>query len=95
MQTKIEVPFTNALRMWLMEIGYAHIFDKGADPSNIDSPYVLIPLRELELKEFPQEEQEKILKMDYYEVIDMANGDPFIRFVLEVPTQEFESYLKL
>jgi len=89
----IRVPFSRELRSFLTEIGYSHIYSFGIviEPNEIEDSetYLLIPLRPGDPRILYEETDKIVEELSSNDVFDMADGDEFISFVLELPEDEF------
>lgn len=67
-------------------------FEKVAE--NDSDPYIMYPLKPGDMRFTVPDNEHKILTISSNEIIDMADGDPLIRFVMILPVEEFDMYLK-
>lgn len=94
------VEFTPATVDFLWEKGYTHIFSRGAantnnGPDGGEDDYYLLPIRPGDLRHQFEEAEFIISSIDSQEVKDMAYGVDFIRFLIELPIEEYQEYQKL
>ncbi len=95
-----ETEFSRELHLYLMEQGYTHILCLGvsaADETEDDDYYDDYRLRPLK-QDDPRlqfEEADYIIEpIGSNEVYEMSGGDEFIRFIIELPVDVLEQYLK-
>jgi hypothetical protein len=100
MNKTIKVPFNRDIQNYLAEHGFTHLYNEGIasnrspirDDSDID--YIIIPIKANDPHFNGDDTSQKIEEIKSNETFDMADGDPFTRFVLELPVKEYEKYLK-
>ena len=98
--TTIQTAFTKELLWFLESQGYTHILSLGADatentPAGGQDNYRLLPLKPGDPRLSYEETDYIIEPIDGNDVIDMAAGDEFICFMIEVPIQEFTIFKKI
>lgn len=101
MENKMLIPFTRELQNFLARRDFTHLYNQGvaSDTKPIkddeDINYILIPLKAGNPCFKDKSKSIKIERIKSSDAIDMADGDPFTRFVIEVPIEDLEEYLKL
>ena len=90
--------FTRQLHSFLIVNGYTHIFNLGIRPASDQSEdsedFILIPLKPDDPRLTYEEIDTVIEEINNNEVFDMADGDEFISFSVEIPKSEYENFLK-
>lgn len=88
--------FTNNLHRFLMEEGYTYILSLGAVNNTIEDnrdDYRLQALKSDDPRLSFEEADYIIERIESSDVLDMVHGDPFIRFLVELPIVDYEKYL--
>lgn len=100
MVDKIKVPFNRDLQTFLADEGYTHLYNIGIDGNRMpikddsDLDYLFIPLKEHDPLFRDASTAEKIEEIRSNEVFDIADGDRFIKFIVELPVKVYEKFLK-
>lgn len=94
----MQIAFNRSLLTFLKERGYTHIYNVGiiTDPETGEDSetYLLIPLKANDPKVFYEEINNIVEEIESNDVYDMADGDEFITFLLEIKTTEYEMYIQ-
>lgn len=95
---KISIIFTRSLLAFLKETGYTHIYNFGIvtelENEKDSETYLLIPLKPGDSRIFYEELNNIVEEIESNDVYDMADGDEFITFLLEMKTTEYEIYIQ-
>ena len=100
-ENKIVIPSTRELQNFLTDEGFTHLYNKGIksnseiNKDDKDIFYTLIPLKPGHLFLKDKSKSKEIASIKSTDAINMANGIPLTRFVIELTIVEFEKYLKL
>ncbi len=88
--------FTKQLHAFLVEKGYTHMYSIGIRPKpgelEENEDYILLPLKPGDPRLTYEETDRIINEINDHEVMDMAGGDEFIRFYVEMPMEEYDNY---
>ena len=97
MKQSITTAFTREVQSFLVKEGYTHIYCKGIDNDcNEDNDvYILIPYKKEDILIESGLNLKRFEEINHTEVFDMADGDEFIRFTLEMKTDDYQKYLKI
>lgn len=88
--------FNRELLQLLKDSGYTHIYNMGIRINiwEADSEdYVLVPLKPDDARLQYEETEMMIEDINSSDVYDMADGDPFITFLLDMPEHEYEQMI--
>jgi hypothetical protein len=95
---KIRPVFSRPLLSALKENGYTHIYNFGIisehDGDEDSETYLLIPMKANDPRIFYEEINNIVEEIGSNDVYDMADGDEFITFLLEMDTAEYEMYIQ-
>ena len=97
---KITVPFTAALHLFLMEAGYTYIKILGVPEESaktVEASKCIFALQPLYTEQGYAAERAEKAFIDFItadEVYEMAFGDAYFDFVIELPVAEYERFLK-
>ncbi|MCW3089382.1 MAG: hypothetical protein JWP81_451 [Ferruginibacter sp.] len=96
---KIKITFTREIQSWLADEGYTHIYQKGIETDNagasdeLNNDYILIPIKEDDSLFDADRPIGIVEEIRNSEISDMADGEPTIRIVVELPVKLYENYL--
>lgn len=99
----IDVQFTKPLHEFLISRGFTHLLSLGTNPKELDDAgepetgkenYWLEPLREDDPRLKYQETEQLIQPIKESDVYDMADGQDGARFMITVPIEHYELYLR-
>ncbi len=76
--------FTNLIQDFLLKEGYTHILSVGIKDNKTED-YFLVPLQPGDERLRYEESDFGIAKIKSAEITEMAMGDPFISFWIELP----------
>ncbi len=105
-QITTSVEFSSDIQAFLSGLGYTHIYNQGitspkadidiekAEHDQEEGDYILIPLRPSDPRLTAKDTDMIINEINSHEVTNMTSGDPFIKFLIEIPGSEYELYLK-
>lgn len=92
-----KIEFTRKLQSFLIYRGFTHIYNLGirptSDANECREDFILIPLKPDDPRLTYEETDTVIEKINDNEVMDMADGDEFISFFVEIPESEYENFL--
>ena len=100
MSDKIRVPLNHELQSFLAGEDYTHLYNMGVEgdrlpiKDNSDIDYIIIPLKKDDPLFNDESTAEKIEEIRSNEVFDMAHGNGFIKFIVELPVKVYEKFLK-
>lgn len=92
-----EIEFTRELHEFLVSRGFTHILSNGVrmdEKSEQLDEFWLEPLKPTDERIAYEETDQLIELINSAEVMDMVNGDPFIRFMMELPVEEYNLYIR-
>jgi len=89
----IHQDFSPELLAFLKQEGYTHIQNIGNMDSN-DDIYLLRPLKSDDPRLIFEETDHEIERITDDDVAEMAHGDQFISFMIEMPSVDLEKFLK-
>lgn len=99
----IDVPFTKPVHKFLMSRGFTHLLSLGINPKESDDAgesetgkenYWLEPLKADDPRLSYQETEQLIQGIKESDVYDMSDGQDEIGFMITVPVEDYELYLK-
>lgn len=93
----IKVPFDRNMHSFLVQEGYTHIYCKGIVPEQDEleesENYYLIPLKPADSRLQYQETDMMIEEINSTDILDMADGDEFISFFLELSANDYDLFV--
>lgn len=88
--------FTKHLHYYLVERGYTHMYSIGVrtkpGEAEENEDYILVPLKPGDPRLSYEETDSIINGINDHDVMDMTEGDEFIRFYVEIPMEEYDQY---
>lgn len=96
----IDVAFTKSLNDFLTKTGYTHIFSLGVDDADVspDSDdkvvYWLQPLKPGDSRIANDDTSFMVSEIKSDDIIDMATGQDNTIFMIRVPVEDMDTYLK-
>lgn len=94
-------PLSRELVLFLWEHGYSHFLSKGITETNPisslpndENDYILQPIKPGDLRHQFEEAEFIISHFDSLDTQDMLNGADDIRFMVEIPVEDYANYLK-
>src|SRR5881394_3268072 len=99
----VAAEFTADLRNFLEQRGYSHIHSLGIEPKEVNDAnepetgkenYWLEPIKE-DIERTKRDTEKIIQKINDAGVLEMAEGENVIQFMIKVPQADYEDYLKL
>lgn len=93
--TLIQVEFSKQLIFFLKKKGYTHLLEKGVSQTAPDSErddYVIVPLKNDDARIQYEELNYIVDTIDSNDVLEMASGDEFIKFVVELPINVYQEF---
>jgi hypothetical protein len=95
------IEFSNDVQKFLVLKGYTHLYMMGVR-SNVfitdddeNENYLLVPLKKNDPRIFYEETEMLIDDINSNDVMDMAAGDEFINFIIELPIEELQEYITM
>ena len=97
MNQLVKVKFTRKMHAFLIRDGFTHVYNRGllnisGEFIDDNEEYVIIPLKEGDPKFQHPSTQLMIEEIIHPEVWDMAKGDTFIRFSVELQSTVYEKF---
>lgn len=96
----MQTEFTADIHSFLRERGYTHILSLGIEPADnlpdgYNENYILQPLKPDDTRIHAEQTGLMIEPITSDAAWEMVSGDEFIRFVIEVPVDEFQVFLNM
>lgn len=100
MNTVTRKELTKELLQFLQSRGYTHILSLGVTGVELgadggSSEYLLVPVKENDPRLKYEETDHIISAIDSDDAKDMAAGVEFITFMIDIPVNDFEAFVKL